>query len=98
MLDFYLIKDNQSKPNSPEQADLIYLSGVDETSFNKLIEKGIIDARFDYYSDFRWSTKMIQQMHSKIMESNLIGNEIDVLKKILDRAILCNEGIIAYCD
>ena len=51
MLDFYLIKDEQPKPDYPEQLNLEFAGGIDFKTFNDLIRKGIIDSRFDYYYD-----------------------------------------------
>lgn len=41
MLDFYLIKDQQSKPEYPEQADLKYIAGLDHATFHSLVKKDI---------------------------------------------------------
>ena len=99
MLDFYLIQDNQSKPNFPEQVDLEFIGGLDGRTFENLKNKGIIDDRFYYYSDFRWGTSTIQQISDKV---NLVGlekdNDIKILANLLERARLKNSGLIAYGD
>ena len=51
MLDFYIIKDDQAKPNYPEQLGLEFAGGLDDKTFENLQNKGIIDKRFDFYLD-----------------------------------------------
>jgi len=45
MLDFYLINDEQPKPNYPEQANHKYISGLNSKTFENLKDKGIMDSR-----------------------------------------------------
>lgn len=46
MLDFYIIQDDQVKPNYPEKLELELVGGLDEKSVASLQNKGIIDKRF----------------------------------------------------
>ena len=96
MLDFYLIKDEQKKPDYPEQENLEFVSGIDYETYERLIIKGMIDKRFDYYSDFRWNNQMVKQiMNKKGKERN---SDFEKLSDILKKAIEKNCGLIAYCD
>ncbi|TAD86295.1 MAG: hypothetical protein EAY75_08795 [Bacteroidetes bacterium] len=53
MLDFYSIKDDQAKPNYPQQLGLEFAGGLDNKIFENLQNKVIIDRRSHYYSDFK---------------------------------------------
>ena len=98
MLDFYLIKDDQSKPSYPEQEDLEFITGLDFNTFDSLINKGIIDSNFDYYSDFRWSFDLIKQINLKVLKSKKTDTDFDKLNLIIKRSLKLKCGIIAYCD
>ena len=98
MLDFYIIKDEQPKPNYPEQVNLEFISGLDSRTFDNLISKGVIDSRFDYYSDFRWNNSLIKQINSKVSKIKNSDSDIDKLNLILKKALELECGIIAYCD
>ncbi len=98
MLDFYLINDEKPKPNYPEQANLEFILGLDSGVFERLIKKGLIDSRFDYYSDFRWSSKLIEQINIKVSISKKSDSDFDQLSLILKKALESKCGIIAYCD
>ncbi len=96
MLEFYLIKDEQKKPDYPEQENLEFVNGIDYNTYERLINKGLIDKRFDYYSDFRWNSLMIKQIMNKGAEKQ--DSDIAKLNDILRKAIEKNSGLIAYCD
>ena len=98
MLDFYLIKDEQPKPNYPEKANLEFILGLDSRTFENLIKKEIIDSRFDFYSDFRWNRKLIEQINIKISNYKKSDSDIEKLNVILKKALKFESGIIAYCD
>jgi hypothetical protein len=98
MLDFYLINDDQPKPSYPEQVDLIYIAGLDSKTFANLVKKGIIDSRFDYYSDFRWNMQLVEQLNSKALKANKSDLDIGGLKIILDKAMDSKNGLIAFGD
>lgn len=93
MLDFYTIKDDQPNPLYPEQ------EGLDVKTFENLQSKGIIDKRFDYYSDFRLGTVLIKQMQQNILQKH-IQADLDVKKLIFlfDVADGKQSGLIAYGD
>lgn len=71
MLDFYLIDDDKQKPNSPGQGNLTYAGGLEDSAFDNLQRKGIIDGRFDHYSTFRWDTNLIKQIQSTIKKKGM---------------------------
>ncbi len=96
MIDFYLIKDEQPKPDYPEQASLEFVDGINYKTYENLVKKGIIDSRFDYYSDFRWNSQLIEQIFKRIKKPT--DSDFRVLNKILNRATESKKGLIAYCD
>lgn len=98
MLDFYLINDEQKTPKHPKQINLRYICGLDSKTFENLKEKGIIDSRFDYYSDFRWRTKLVKEINIKALKNKGIDTDIKKLYLILEKALETKSGIIAYCD
>jgi hypothetical protein len=99
MLDFYTIKDDQPKPSYPEQVGLEFVGGLDDKTFDNLQSKGIIDTRFDYYSDFRLGTVLIKQIRQNILQKRMQA-DLDVKKLIhlLDVADMEENGLIAYGD
>lgn len=99
MLDFYLIKDDQSKPNNPRNNGLKRIGGLDENTFEDLQHKEIIDRRFDYYSNFRWDTTVIRQLNETIKQKHPnLDNNIKQLLELLEKASNVQCGIIAYGD
>lgn len=98
MLDFYIIKDEQPKPNYPEQINLAFIASLDSKTFYHLIKKGLIDARFDDYSDFRWDSHLIEQINAKVSMVKNADSDIKQLNRILRKALELKCGIIAYCD
>ena len=99
MLDFYLINDDQTKPNSPDQLDLKFVGGLDDKTFENLQSKNIIDTRFDYYKDFRWTQSIIKQLREAISKKQMQADtDIQQLIKLLDLADKNKSGLIAYAD
>ena len=98
MLDFYLINDEQPKPDYPEQANLKYISGLNSKTFENLKDKGIIDYRFDYYSDFRWNIELVKQISRKAAKKRESDTDFEKLFEILNEALESKSGVIAYCD
>ena len=97
MLDFYIIMDDQPKPNNPVQESLLYVGGLDDKTFENLKQKNIIDCRFYYYSDFRWGTNLIKQMQQTIKKNKLeMDNDIKALTALFDLADQKKSGLIAY--
>jgi hypothetical protein len=99
MLDFYIIKDDQPKPNHPEQLGLEFVGGLDYKTFDNLQNKGIIDRRFDYYSDFRLGTVLIKQTRQTILQKQLqADSDVKKLTQLFDSADKNLSGLIAYGD
>lgn len=96
MLAFYAIADHQPLPDFPEQADLPLLGSIDLNTYERLINKGIIESRYFYYSDFRWTHLKINE----ILQINSTSSDTDiaVLSKILSKAMTSGVGVIVYCD
>jgi hypothetical protein len=99
MLDFYLLKDDQSKPEYPEKAGLEFVGELDFKVFDQLQRKGVIDTRFDYYSDFRWETEFIKQIRMNIVQKyeKADVDELQLLH-LVEVAYLQKSGLIAYGD
>lgn len=96
MLDFYLIQDQQIKPDYPEQAKLKFAGGIESNTFTLLVKKGIIDSKYNYYSDFRWTNDEVHQITKRAIAQADTTSEKLIL--ILNQAINSNTGLIAYCD
>lgn len=94
MLDFYIIKDTEVR-QTPNK--LRYAGGLEFGPFKRLANLGIIDSKFDYYSDFRWQSSYLHQIALKMegLESN---TDIAKLKSIIDKAINTQSGLIAFAD
>ena len=97
MLDFYLISDSEGKPKPEKLDSLDYAGGLESDIFDRLVRKGIIDSRFDYYSDFRWGNQLIQQIDSKANDLNT-DTDVKKLKEIIDKAVIKESGLIAFGD
>ena len=99
MLDFYLIKDDQSKPNDPEKSGLELIGRLDDRDFEKLQYKEIIDRRFDYYSSFRWDTSLIKKIQGNLKYKNLgLDDSERKFTELIEKASLKQSGLIAYGD
>ncbi|MBI3233748.1 MAG: hypothetical protein HYZ42_06855, partial [Bacteroidetes bacterium] len=87
------------KPSYPEQAKLQLAGCLDERTFYNLKSKKLIGNQFDYYSDFRWGTKIIGQMHQQILDSKIKeDSDAKKLLALLDIAEKNETGLIAYAD
>lgn len=97
MLDFYIIADDQPRPANIEVLE--YAGGLDSDVFKRLQNKGIIDQRFNYYSDFRWGTDIIVQI-SRAVTIKKIESDTDVsqLLTLLNIAQARNSGLMAFGD
>lgn len=98
MLDFYFLKDDVTKPgNGPSALD--FAGNLDDKTFSNLQKKGIIDNRFDYYSDFRWSELLLKQIRERI-DLKQMQTDTDVVKllRLIDAALNQKSGLIAYGD
>lgn len=99
MLDFYTIEDDRPKPNYPAQQNLKYVGGLDNKTFHNLQQKGIIDDRFDYYSDFRLGTQVIAEIRKRIETKKMEkDSDVQLLLNLLEIAEQENSGLIAYGD
>jgi hypothetical protein len=99
MLDFYIIKDDLAKPTYPEQLGLVFAGGLELKTFENLQHKGIIDSRFDYYSDFRLETLLIKQIRQTIIQKQFqTDSDVKKLTQLFDSADEKQSGLIAYGD
>ena len=97
MLDFYLIADSKRNLELHKLEKLDYAGGMESDVFERLVRKKIIDSRFKFDSDFRWSHAFMEQIESKIKEFD-VDSDIRILKRILEKAIKAKSGLIAYGD
>lgn len=99
MLDFYLIQDDQSTPDSPEELGLKYVGGIEFEPYKSIQRKGVLEERFQYYSDFRWSSQFISNLIVSINSKNYQSDtDVKLLMEILEDAKMENHGLVAYCD
>ena len=80
MLDFYLIPDELPKPNSPGKLE--YLAGLDHATYDRLVGKGFIDPRFDFFTDFRWEFRLVKQMYLKVVGVNTLDTDVKKLENL----------------
>ncbi|MEM6297782.1 MAG: hypothetical protein AAF740_03735 [Bacteroidota bacterium] len=99
MIDFYLISDEATKPKNLQGEALTYVGGLSHDVFYRLQNKGVVGGQYDYYSDFRWSTIVIQQLINRTNEVKFKDDfDVGKLLKIINHAQKSNLGLIAYCD
>ncbi|MEO1054835.1 MAG: hypothetical protein AAFX87_29650 [Bacteroidota bacterium] len=95
MLDFHLIKDNESIHSDHT---FKYVNGIEIKAFAELQRREHIEERFDYYSDFRWSTEQVKQkLEAMSRLPNLTEAELK-LQAILETAQGQGCGLVAFCD
>lgn len=99
MLDFYLITGYQSHSNNPEKKGFVLAGHLESDVFERLKRIQLIDERFEYYTDFRWSRAMILQLRTTI-ERRRIESSSDVQKllSLLNLADQHNSGLLACAD
>jgi hypothetical protein len=106
MLDFYLIKDDVSRPGAPELKALEYAGGLEVEVFEELQDKHIIAKQLSYWTDFRWSSQDVKQKFERLIENNkdLRENRLGLesaetkLFAILEKAVWAQYGLIAIAD
>lgn len=98
MLDFYFISDTQPfKPD--DNTTLEAAGGIELEVFERLQRKGIIDGRFDYFSDFRWSTVLVKQLIENAEAEKFIADtDVKQLLRILLPARHRGLGLVALSD
>lgn len=97
MLDFYLIPDIQPTPHSPESLE--HAGALDGRSFRLLKEKKIIPMQYDYYTDFRWNSTIVQQLENNILATALQADtDAQQLLLLLRAAMERQSGLVAYAD
>ena len=98
MLNFYLISNSKPTPKPDNMGKLEYLGGLNENIYSRPIKKGIIDKRYDYYSDFRSTSKDSKLIVERLKNISFRDSDIIPLKKQTEKAINTNYGIITLCD
>lgn len=96
MLDFYLIPDNQPTPGSPENLETA--GALDSHTFRQL-KKKIIPPHYDYYTDFRWNSTIVQRMENTLLQTGLPPDaDVQQLLALLRTARERQSGLVAYAD
>ncbi|MBZ4187511.1 hypothetical protein [Niabella beijingensis] len=99
MLDFYIVQDEQPQPDYPEQAGLEFVGALDNRTFANLQRKEVIGMQFNFYSDFRLDTELINQIRQHIFKTDLqTDDDVKKLLILLDTAERNRSGLIAYGD
>ena len=98
MLHFYSLADDQSMPSYPKEGEHKLLGSLDDQIFERLKVKKIIPERFDYYSDFRWSIALIQQIRVNILNHPRSDSDVQSLLSLLHIANSHDSGLVAYAD
>lgn len=99
MLDFYFMNDSDIKPHSPGEQNLEFAGSLDDKTFQNLKTKGIIESRYDYYSDFRWGEALVKHIHSMIhQKGRMTDRDVKILKAFLAQAMERQCGLIAFGD
>lgn len=98
MLDFYYIADTTHF--KPDGTDALEKAGSIELNvFDRLQRKGIIDSRFDYFSDFRWSAVLVKQLVEKASAGKFVHDtDVKQLLHILLPAMDRGTGLAALAD
>ncbi|TDN37841.1 hypothetical protein E4631_16020 [Hymenobacter sp. UV11] len=94
MLDFFFISDEQSSNFALTQAE--YAGGITMREFEQAQHAHIIEYDFDFFDDFRWSNVQVKQKLPQFQRAN--SEQFDVLKKLLQRVVELNCGVIAFGD
>ncbi|RYD79924.1 MAG: hypothetical protein EOP53_08850 [Sphingobacteriales bacterium] len=102
-MDFYIIEDSQPKPNPTKIHELEYLGKLSDEEFYYLQNQKIIEDRFDYYKDLRWSKNQVKEYNDrlfKLISSKIENNNVKVenFYKMLKQAYNFGSGIIGYAD
>lgn len=97
MLDFYLIEDNHSTPENPEQLELELIGKLSLKEFTDLQDKKIISLKESYFSDFRWDQKTVNLKLKSDLFSTSEKSEVKIVE-FLNHATKSKCGLIAFCD
>tara|TARA_A100000171_G_scaffold37086_1_gene36006 strand:+ start:200 stop:460 length:261 start_codon:yes stop_codon:yes gene_type:complete len=81
------------------------VNGLEIDDFEDLKIRKLIPSRFDYCTDFRWSSRFTLDLYNLILESypkldksNSEINSVNVFYHILQEAVKDNLGLVAYGD
>lgn len=97
MLDFYVISDSVAKLKPDQLQELEHAGSLSFDIFERLVYRGIIARRFDYYADFRLGNKLLVQIDTK-MRAFPEDADVQALKEIIAKALIKESGLIAYGD
>lgn len=76
------------------------VGGIEDDFFFQLQEEGVIEPWFDYYSDFRWRSEIVNRMLLKLLQKSVTSQShvrtsfIGILQKAAD----AKSGLMAFGD
>jgi len=98
-MDLYLIEDSQSRPKVNSKN---YLGKIQDDEFQRLQELSIIEDRYDYYKDLRWSKDQVKDKYARlsklILSDQRLASSNSKFSEYLVRAWKEQMGIIGYAD
>ena len=106
MLDFYLIKDQDSANSIAKDTDFELAGTLSEEAFNTLQNQGIIASKYDYWADFRWPYDEVNVMFEMLLKkypllrtANEVSNsQASELFTLLNKAVWKNYGLASFAD
>lgn len=98
MLNFYVVKDEQPNSNSLKKVTMELAGSLHEQAFEDLQQKKMIEERFDYYSDFRWSRGQVHQKFTQLKTQSTKEASVVTFLAILEKAVHQQSGLMAYSD
>ncbi|MFT5777104.1 MAG: hypothetical protein ACI837_000035 [Crocinitomicaceae bacterium] len=99
MLDFYLIRGEQSTPEDPEEMGLEFVGGLDLDVYDRLQQKDIIDNTYSFFSDFRWNASVIDEIYKRATHERFRSDtDAHKIVGLIGQARLKNSGLFATCD
>lgn len=106
MLDFYLIKDQDSVNSVSTDADSELVGTLSEEAFKTLQSQGIIESKYDYWANFRWPCDEVKFMFEMLLEkypllrnaNETVDSQALELFTLLNKAVWKNYGLAAFSD
>lgn len=99
MLDFFLINDDEPTPDTPD--GYVHAGGLTLEIYERLQRFEIIDTRFCYFDDFRWSRETIAALQARLDIAFIQSpNNTDYLEfaQLLNIATTAESGLFAVAD
>jgi len=99
-MDLYLIEDSQSRLSKVDSKN--YLGKIQDDEFQLLKELSIIEDRYDYYKDLRWSRDQVKDKYERlsklVLSDRRLASNTSNFSEYLVLAWKEQMGIIGYSD